>query len=190
VLAHECTGCRSSGTKRPGSVRPSSYVLSQASLIDRALGKRSIISTGLSIYESLTERVVSSLPLIGPFYQAHSPLHAGLVQLFVLMGGIFCSTNFYTLQSEGATVFQRLFDLSRFKGNLLYRLQYAGIRTFSLYLFGPALYVYLMYVAIAKRAPCQRVFGFTFQPKQILAYYGSLVVLVFAFLWLAGWLTG
>lgn len=165
-------------------------VLSLASLVDQSLSKPSIISTALFLYQSLTERVVSSLPLIGPFYQAHSPLHAGLVQLFVLMGGIFCSTNFYTLQTEGTTVFQRLFDLSRFKGNLVYRLQYASVRTSCLYLLGPPLYVYLLYVAVSKRAPYQRVFGFTFQPKRILAYYGTLVVLVSACLWAAGYLTG
>jgi hypothetical protein len=106
------------------------------------------------------------------------------------MGGAFCSTNFYTLQTEGTPVFQRLFDLSRFKGNLLYRLQYAGVRTVGLYLFGPALYAYLVYVAVTKRAPYQRVFGFTFQPKRILVYYGTLVILVIACLWIAAKLTG
>jgi hypothetical protein len=69
-------------------------------------------------------------------------------------------------------------------------LLYAAVRTFSLYIFGPALYAYLMYVAVAKRAPYQRAFGFTFQPARVLAYYGTLVIAVFASLWTAAYVAG
>jgi hypothetical protein len=160
-------------------------VLSVASLLDFLIARPSILSAGLSIYQCLLEKVIHSIPLVGPHYNPESPTQFNITQLFVLMGGVFCSTNFYCLRTEGMNVLHRLFDLSRFMGGTPFRTYYTVARCIGLYLLGPFLYSYLVYVAIARRAPYQRVLGLTFQPIKILAYYSTLVFLVSTALWIA-----
>jgi hypothetical protein len=163
-------------------------VLSIASLIDILIARPSILSVGLSLYQCLVDKVFHSIPLIGPHYNPGSPAQFSLTQIFVLMGGVFCSTNFYCLRTEGMSVLHKLFDLSRFMGGTPFRITYTITRLICLYIFGPVIYSYLVYVAVTERAPYQRLFGLTFQPIKVLAYYSLLVFVISTALWVAAFI--
>lgn len=154
--------------------------LSLATALDHLLGWPSSLSPILVAYSALLSSI--SMALLG----RGSQLLWHFEHLFVLMGGVFCSLNYYTLQTEGQTVFRRLRDMSRLQGGggALHSLLFAFKRASALYLLGPFVCLYLCYVAVTSRAAYHEVFDFTFQPAKILFYYLSLFSAVTLILWL------
>ena len=158
--------------------------VSLSSFLDEAFAWPSWISDGLSWYRSVVAALLASSGLIPHFTP---PMVVTTVsQLLVFMGGVFASANFYALRTEGQTVFRRVYDAScrgeRFAWLCALR------KTIALYILGPALLPFVLWKAVVKRAPTQRVLGFTFRPSHVAAYYLSLVGTVAVTLVLASYL--
>lgn len=100
------------------------------------------------------------------------PLPRVTTDIFVLMGGFFAAANFYTVQTDGASVFQRLRHSHCSRGSALRRGSCILFSTTLLYLFGPVIYIWTFL-----RGPMRvhRVLGLVFCPGQIIKYYVYLV---------------
>jgi hypothetical protein len=158
--------------------------VSLSSFLDEVLAWPSWISDALAWYRSVVDTVLVSSGLI-PHYTP--PVVVSTVsQLLVFMGGVFASANFYALRTEGQTVFRRVYDTScrgeRFAWLCALR------KIIALYILGPALLPFVLWKAVVRRAPTQRILGFTFRPSHVAAYYLSLVGTVAVTLALASYL--
>jgi hypothetical protein len=142
--------------------------VSLSSLLDDMFAWPSWISDALALYRSLVAMLLASSGLI-PHYTPPA-IVATASQLLVFMGGVFASANFYALNTEGQSVFQRIYDTGERFVWLC-----AARKTMTLYVLGPALLVFVLWKALVRRAPTQRVLGFTFRPSHVAAYYLSLV---------------
>jgi hypothetical protein len=159
-------------------------VLSLSALIDEFLGWRSWFSVILMFYRVLTGAVLIKIGLVPP---ATPQLLVTLItQLLVFMGGVFAAGNFYALRTEGQSVFARVHDTSCRSARFAWLC--AACKTAAIYVSGPALLLFLLWKAMVKRAPMQRVLGFTFRPAHVVAYYVSVVGAVAVTLVLAGYL--
>ena len=159
-------------------------VLSLSALIDEFLGWRSWFSASLMVYRALTGAVLIQVGLVPPL--TPQPLVTLITQLLVFMGGVFAAANFYALHTEGQSVFARVHDTGCHPGRFAWLC--ATCKTAAIYASGPALLLFLLWKALARGAPMQRVLGFTFRPAHVAAYYVSVVVAVAITLALTGYL--
>ena len=97
-----------------------------------------------------------------------------LGQVLVFMGGIYAAANYYSLRTEGQSVIQRIHDTDCRRGKFPWICAVA--KSFGLYLAGPVLLPIVLLKACLHQAPTQRIWGFTFRPSHVAAYYGVLVV--------------
>jgi hypothetical protein len=159
-------------------------VLSLSALIDEFLGWRSWFSAILILYRALTGVVLIKVGLVPP---ATPQLLVTLIsQLLVFMGGMFAAANFYALRTEGQSVFARVHDTSCRSSRFAWLC--AACKTAAIYASGPVLLLFLLWKAVTRGAPIQRVLGFTFRPAHVATYYVSVVVAVAITLVLAGYL--
>jgi hypothetical protein len=136
------------------------------------------------LYRALTGAVLIQAGLVPP---ATPQLLVTLItQLLVFMGGVFAAANFYALHTEGQSVFARVHDTSCRSGRFAWLC--ATCKTATIYASGPVLLLFLLWKAMARHAPMQRVLGFTFRPAHVAAYYVSVVGAVAMTLVLAGYL--
>lgn len=158
--------------------------ISLSSFLDEVLAWPSWISGALAWYRGFVAGLLASSGLIPHF--TPPVVVATISQLLVFMGGVFASATFYALRTEGQSVFRRIYDAScrgeRFAWLCAFR------KTIVLYVLGPALLPFVLWKAVVKRAPTQRILGFTFRPSHVAAYYLSLVGTVGVTLVLASYL--
>jgi hypothetical protein len=151
-------------------------VISLSAFVDELMGWRSWVSAALAWYRELIAAILASSGLIPHF--TPPVLISTISQLLVFMGGVFASANFYALRTEGQTVFQRIYDTSCRAERFAWVC--AALKTALFYFLGPALLPFVLWKALVRRAPTQRILGFTFRPALVAAYYFSLVATIVA----------
>jgi hypothetical protein len=153
-------------------------ILGIAGVAEDALKWKSFLVSILAHYRRyITDPIHDALAWLWPF-SFQLPYAAS--DSIVLMAGFFAAANFYTIQTEGASVVERLLANHCREGGLIARGICLVSSVLALYVFGPIIYLRAFFSGPQR---IHRVLGFVFCPAQVLRYYvilvGSAVGLIF-----------
>src|SRR5262249_22821982 len=120
----------------------------------------------------ITDVIYNFFSLIWPDF-LWFPLPYAISDLFVIMAGFFAAANFYTIQTEGASVIERVLKTHCNEGGLIARSACLVVSVAGLYVLGPFIYLRAL---ITGPTRIHRVLGFVFRPAQIVRYYLTLLI--------------
>src|SRR5262249_39170890 len=137
-----------------------------------ALKWKSFLTNILFYYRRyITDPIHSALAWLWPDF--FFPLPYAVSDIAVLMTGFFAAANFYTIQTEGTSVIERLLTGHCREGSFIARGACLILSLAGLYVFGPIIYLRAF---LSGPQRIHRVLGFVFCPAQVLRYYLILVV--------------
>jgi hypothetical protein len=146
-------------------------LLGIAGVAEDALKWKSFLFSILVYYRRyITDPVHDALAWLWPF---SFPLPYAVSHSVVLMAGFFAAANFYTIQTEGTSVIDRLLTNHCREGGLVARGACLVSSVIALYVLGPIIYLRAFFSGPRR---IHRVLGFVFCPAQVLRYYVILVV--------------
>jgi hypothetical protein len=143
-------------------------ILGIASIAEDTLKWKSFLASLLYFYRRyITDVIHYLLSLIWPETWLF-PLPYAISDLFVIMAGFFAAANFYTIQTEGTSVVERVWSTHCNKGAFVARSACLVLRVVSLYIFGPLIYLRALVTGPTR---IHHALGFVFCPAQIVRYY-------------------
>jgi hypothetical protein len=144
-----------------------------AGVAEDALKWKSFLSNVLLYYRRyVTDPIHDALAWLWPDF-FFFPLPYAVSDAVVLMAGFFAAANFYTIQTEGTSVIERLRTNHCREGGFMARCACLISSVVALYVFGPIIYVRAF---LSGPQRIHRVLGFVFCPAQVLRYYLILAV--------------
>jgi hypothetical protein len=148
-------------------------ILGIAGIAEDTLKWKSFLANLLYYYRRyVTEVIYNFFSLIWPDF-LWFPLPYAVSDLLVLMAGFFAAANFYTIQTEGMSVIERVWKAHCNKGGFIARGACLIVSIGGLYILGPLIYLRAL-ITGPKRI--HRVLGFVFSPAQIMRYYLILLI--------------
>jgi len=148
-------------------------ILGIAGIAEDALKWKSFLTNLLYYYRRyITELIYNFFSLIWPDF-LWFPLPYAVSDLLILTAGFFAAANFYTMQTEGTSVIDRVSKTHCNKGGFVARNACLVASVAGLYILGP-----LVYLRALATGPTRihRVLGFVFCPAQIVRYYFTLLI--------------